>query len=489
MPSDGNFCCNGIVSADRTPHPAMNEVKYAHQYIGFEMKDGSEGIFTIKNRYYFTNLKKYMISYYVKENNKIIRRNKISMDIEPQCSKELKVNVSGLKPKTGTEYFVEFSVTTIEPETLVEKGYEIAHDQFRLPIEPLKRKFQTDGPELTYSSNDNLIIVSSSKVQFTFNKGTGLVTSYKVKGTEYFHDGFGLQPNFWRAPNDNDYGSQMPKRLQIWKQSSKNFNVVDATIEMDGNDAIVKASYLLAAGNLYIAKYRIHPSGVVKADYTFTSTQIEAVKTEISEATLLATFTPGNEAIRKESSKLVVPRIGIRFRIPAKMNNVTYFGRGPEENYIDRNNGTLVGLYKSTADEMYFPYVRPQENGHHTDTRWIRLTRKDGKGFTIYADSTIGFNALRNPIEDFDGEEATHRDYQWNNRDAEELKHDIIKAKNVKPRQTHINDIKPHDFVEVCIDWKQMGVGGYDSWGAIPDPQYLIPANQEYKWGFTIVPM
>ena len=310
-----------------------------------------------------------------------------------------------------------------------------------------------------------------------------------MKGTEYFHDGFGLQPNFWRAPNDNDYGSQMPKRLQIWKQSSKNFNVVDATIEMDGNDAIVKASYLLAAGNLYIAKYRIHPSGVVKADYTFTSTQIEAVKTEISEATLLATFTPGNEAIRKESSKLVVPRIGIRFRIPAKMNNVTYFGRGPEENYIDRNNGTLVGLYKSTADEMYFPYVRPQENGHHTDTRWIRLTRKDGKGFTIYADSTIGFNALRNPIEDFDGEEATHRDYQWNNRDAEELKHDIIKAKNVKPRQTHINDIKPHDFVEVCIDWKQMGVGGYDSWGAIPDPQYLIPANQEYKWGFTIVPM
>ena len=489
MPSDGNFCCNGIVSADRTPHPAMNEVKYAQQYIGFEMKDGNEGIFTIKSRYYFTNLKKYMISYSVKENNKVIRRNKISMDLEPQSSKELKVNVSGLKPKVGTEYFVEFSVTTIEPETLIEKGYEIAHDQFRLPIEPLKRKFQTDGPELTYSSNDNLITVSSSKVKFTFNKETGLVTSYKVKGIEYFHDGFGLQPNFWRAPNDNDYGSQMPKRLQIWKQSSKNFNVIETTIEKDDKDAVIKATYLLAAGNLYIAKYRIHPSGVIKADYTFTSTQMEAAHTELSEATLTATFTPGNEAIRKESSKLVVPRIGVRFRIPAQMNNVTYFGRGPEENYIDRNNGTLVGLYKSTADEMYFPYVRPQENGHHTDTRWISLTQKGGKGITIYADETIGFNSLRNSIEDFDGEEAIHRDYQWNNRDAEELKHDTEKAKNIKPRQTHINDISPRDFVEVSIDMKQMGVGGYDSWGAIPDPQYLIPANQEYKWGFTIVPM
>ncbi len=489
MPSDGNFCCNGIVSADRTPHPAMNEVKYAHQYIGFEMKDGSEGIFTIKNRYYFTNLKKYMISYCVKENNKIIRRNKISMDIEPQCSKELQVNISGLKPKTGTEYFVEFSVTTIEPETLIEKGYEIAHDQFRLPIEPLKRKFQTDGPELTCGNKDNLLTVSSSKIEFTFNKETGLVTSYKVKGTEYFHDGFGLQPNFWRAPNDNDYGSQMPKRLQIWKQSSKNFNVIEATIEKDGKDAVIKATYLLAAGNLYIAKYRIHPSGIIKADYTFTSTQMEVAYTELSEATLTATFTPGNEVIRKESSKLVVPRVGVRFRIPAQMNNVTYFGRGPEENYIDRNNGTLVGLYKSTADEMYFPYVRPQENGHHTDTRWLSLTQKGGKGITIYADKTIGFNSLRNSIEDFDGEEATHRDYQWNNRDTEELKHDIEKAQNIKPRQTHINDISPRDFVEVSIDMKQMGVGGYDSWGAIPDPQYLIPANQEYKWGFTIVPM
>lgn len=488
MPSDGNFCCNGIVSPDRTLHPAMNEVKYAHQYVGFEPVDLSKGVFKVQNRYYFTNLKKYLITYQVKANDKVIRNGKVSLDIAPQESQELTVNVNGLEPKVGTEYFVNFSVTTVEPEPLVPIGYELAHEQFRLPIEPVARTFATDGPALKCSTDGNLLKVSSSRLNFVFDKESGIVTSYKVKGTEYFDKGFGIQPNFWRAPNDNDYGSQEPKRLQIWKQSSKDFRVVEATLDMDGKDAVLKATYLLAAGNLYIATYRIHPSGVVKADYTFTSTEMEANKTELSEATLMATFTPGNDALRKESSKLVVPRIGIRFRLPIHMNQVTYFGRGPEENYIDRNNGTLVGLYKNTADNMYFPYVRPQENGHHTDTRWLSLGKK-GKGLTIYADNTIGFNALRNSVEDFDGEEATHRDYQWNNRDAEELKHDVATAKNIKPRQTHINDITPRNFVEVCVDMKQMGVGGYDSWGAIPDPQYLLPANKEYKWGFTIVPM
>ena len=488
MPSDGNFCCNGIVSPDRTLHPAMNEVKYAHQYVGFEPVDLSKGVFKVQNRYYFTNLKKYLITYQVKANDKVIRNGKVSLDIAPQESQELTVNVNGLEPKVGTEYFVNFSVTTTEPEPLVPVGYELAHEQFRLPIEPVARTFATDGPALKCSTDGNLLKVSSSRLNFVFDKESGIVTSYKVKGTEYFDKGFGIQPNFWRAPNDNDYGSQEPKRLQIWKQSSKDFRVVEATLDMDGKDAVLKATYLLAAGNLYIATYRIHPSGVVKADYTFTSTEMEANKTELSEATLMATFTPGNDALRKESSKLVVPRIGIRFRLPVYMNQVTYFGRGPEENYIDRNNGTLVGLYKNTADNMYFPYIRPQENGHHTDTRWLSLGKK-GKGLTIYADNTIGFNALRNSVEDFDGEEATHRDYQWNNRDAEELKHDVATAKNIKPRQTHINDITPRDFVEVCVDMKQMGVGGYDSWGAIPDPQYLLPANKEYKWGFTIVPM
>lgn len=489
MPSDGNFCCNGIVSPDRTPHPAYSEVKYVHQDVAFEALDLLNGHFSVKNRFYFTNLKKYKISYKVKENARTIRSGSLSLDIDPQGSKPLAVNVNGLLPKVGTEYFVEFSVTTTEPEALIPTGYEIAKEQFRLPIEPLARTHKTEGASLSCSMEDGLLKVTSSKVNFVFSKVSGLVTSYKINGTEYFEDGFGFQPNFWRAPNDNDYGSQAPKRLQLWKQAGKNFKVVNATVSMEGKDAVLIADYLLPAGNSYKVTYRIHPSGVVRADYTFTSTDMKAAKTDISEENIAATFTPGNEDMFKKTSELIVPRIGIRFRLPVDMNRVAYFGRGPEENYIDRNASTTVDLFETTAEEMYFPYVRPQENGHHTDTRWLTMKRKDGKGLTIHADKTIGFNALRNSIEDFDGEDAVHREYQWLNRNEEELKHDTIAAKNVRPRQTHINDITPKNFVEVCVDMKQMGLGGYDSWGAIPDPQYLIPANREYKWGITIVPM
>ena len=488
-PSDGNFLCNGIVNPDRTPHPAMAEVKYAHQNIGFEAIDLANGLFRVTNRFYFTNLKKYMVHYSVTANNKVVRSGKVSLDIEPQASKEFTVPVGNLKPQAGTEYFVNFNVTTVEKEPLIPIGHEIACDQFRLPIESPKKAFKTSGPKLTVSTNGDNLSASSSKVNFMFNKKTGIVTSYKVDGTEYFSEGFGIQPNFWRAPTDNDYGNGMPKRLQVWKESSKNFNVTDATVTMDGNNAVVNVNYLLPAGNLYIVNYTIYPSGAVNVAARFTSTDMDAAQTEVSESTRTATFTPGRDAARKEASKLNVPRIGVRFRLPASMNQVEYFGRGPAENYLDRNADSMVGLYKSTAEELYFPYVRPQENGHHTDTRWVSLSTGK-KGLLIQADNTIGFNALRNSIEDFDDEEATGLSRQWSNFTPEQVaNHDEAAAKNVLRRQHHINDITPRDFVEVCVDLKQQGVAGYDSWGSRPEPAYTLPANREYNWGFTLIPL
>lgn len=489
-PSDGNFLCNGLVNPDRTPHPAMAEVKYVHQNVAFEPVDLKTGKVLAKNRFYFTNLKKYTISYRITANGKTVKSGKTSLDIEPQGSKEFTVPVSGLKAKPDTEYFINFSVTTVEPEPLIPAGHEIAYEQFRLPIEPLARApFATNGPALQIKTEGENLLVTSSKVNFAFNKETGLVTSYKVNGTEYFNDGFGIQPNFWRAPNDNDYGNGEPKRLQVWKQSSRNFQVADASLAMDGKAAVLTANYLLSAGNLYILTYKIYPSGVVKVDARFTSTDMQAAEAEVSEATRMATFTPGNDEARKAAAKLNVPRIGVRFRLPADMNIVEYFGRGPEENYIDRNAGTLIGLYKTTADQMYYNYVRPQENGHHTDTRWLSLSKKGGKGLTIVADSIIGFNALRNSIEDFDSEEALPHPRQWNNFSPEEAaNHDEEAARNVLRRMHHVNDITPRNFVEVCVDMKQQGLAGYNSWGARPEPAYTIPANREYNWGFTLIP-
>ena len=284
-PSDGNFLCNGIVNPDRTPHPAMAEVKYAHQNIGFEAIDLANGLFRVTNRFYFTNLKKYMVHYSVTANNKVVRSGKVSLDIEPQASKEFTVPVGNLKPQAGTEYFVNFNVTTVEKEPLIPIGHEIACDQFRLPIESPKKAFKISGPKLTVSTNGDNLSASSSKVNFVFNRKTGIVTSYKVDGTEYFSEGFGIQPNFWRAPTDNDYGNGMPKRLQVWKESSKNFNVTDATVTMDGNNAVVNVNYLLPAGNLYIVNYTIYPSGAVNVAARFTSTNMDAAPTEGSETT------------------------------------------------------------------------------------------------------------------------------------------------------------------------------------------------------------
>lgn len=489
-PSDGNFSCNGLVGPDRVPHPGLTEVKYTHQNFGFEAVDVAKGIFRITNRFYFTPSDNYAITYRIIGDGKEVKSGRLALKLAPQTSEEIILPTNALKAQPGVEYFVNFSVKTTVADALIPTGYEIAYDQFQLPLKGEELAYKTTGPKLTVIGNDDLLTVSSAKVNFVFNKKTGLVSSYKVGGIEYFAEGFGVQPNFWRGPNDNDYGNGMPKRLQIWKQSSKNFNVTDTSVELVDGNALLNATYLLPAGNLYVITYKIYPSGVVHVSAQFTSTDMDAAETEISEATRLATFTPGNDAARKASSKLNVPRIGVRFRIPATMNTVQYLGRGPVENYWDRNAGSPVGLYKTTAEEMYVPYVRPQENGHRTDTRWVALTSGKGRGLMIKADETIGFNALRNTVEDFDSEEALPHPRQWSNFSPEEIaNHDEEAAKNVLRRMHHINDITPRNFVEVCVDYKQQGVAGYDSWGDRPEPIYTLPANKEYNWGFALIPL
>ena len=489
-PSDGNFLCNGLVNPDRNPHPAMAEVKYVHQNFGFEAVNLSKGIFRITNRFYFTPSDQYTIRYTVMANERSLKSAKLDLHLQPQTSKEVVIPLGTLPVKPGIEYFVRFDVTSKATDKLVPANHLVAYDQFKLPIKTGKKIYTANGPKLVTASEGDNLIASSSKLRFVFNKKSGLVTSYQVDGKEYFTEEFGIQPNFWRAPTDNDYGNGAPKRLQIWKESSKDFNVTEATIETAGNHAIIHVNYLLPAGNLYLVDYKIFPSGVVNVSVRFTSTEINEEDLDVSEATRTATFSPGSENARKESAKLEVPRIGMRFRLPASMQQVQYFGRGPEENYWDRKAGTLIDRYQTTADELYFPYVRPQENGHHSDTRWVALSENKGYGLLIEADSLVGFNALRNSIEDFDSEEALPHPRQWTNFSPEEIANkDEKAAKNVLRRQHHINDIQPRNFVEVCVDMKQQGLAGYNSWGARPLPEYSLPANQDYSWGFTMIPL
>ena len=505
-PSDGNFLCNGIVLPDRTPHPAMAEVKHAYQNVAFtaaffpkesefsggKLKWDNFGV-AVTNRFYFSDLKGYNIEYNLIADGKVIRKGTLPLTLAPQQSDTLYVPLN-LKAQDGVEYFLNFAVRTQEADRGIPAGHIIAHDQIQLPTFNAD-KAQTDlkpakGNAPQFTTEGNSIIAENSRVRFVFDKQQGIATSYRVDGKEYFQDGFGIQPNFWRGPTDNDYGNGMPMRLQIWKTSSRNFNVIETDTRTEGNNAVLKAVYLLAAGNLYTLEYTIRPDGIVHVKAHFSSLSATEQATELTEEARTATFSPGAEAARKANAKLNVPRIGVRFRLPQNLEQVQYYGRGPAENYIDRCAGSPVGIYSTTVSDLYFPYVRPQENGHHTATRWLQLTDSEGNGLLIRADKTIGFNALHNSVEDFDSEETTNRDYQWYNFTPEEVtNHDKEWARNRRPRQTHINDIRPRNFVEVCVDMKQQGVAGYNSWGARPEPPYTLPADRDYTWGFTLIPV
>ena len=428
------------------------------------------------------------MSYELTANGSKIKEGVLNIALAPQESKEITVPTEYPSAVAGVEYLINFSVRTKKAEGLIPQNHEIAHGQFCLPVSASTSEYNAAGPTLKDMSTENAIIVRSSKVNFEFDKDAGLLKSYKVKGLEYFAGGFGIQPNFWRAPNDNDYGNGNPKRLQVWKQASRDFNVSGTDVKMADGKAFVTVTYGLPTGNTYTVLYTIYQDGIMNVNLHFTPTSHKAAHTDISEDTHLATYTPGKK--KEDPDRLEVPRIGVRFRVPMKMNRVKYYGRGPGENYIDRNAGSMIGLYDTTVETMYVNYVRPQENGHRTDTRWLMLSDSRDSGFMIKADSTVGFNALRNAVEDFDSEETTNRPYQWRNYSAEEIRnHNEKEARNVLRRMTHVNDIKARDFIEVCIDMKQQGVGGYDSWGAKVQSGFTIPANCDYKWGFTFIPV
>lgn len=469
QPSDGNFVADGILNPDQTPHPAMAEVRYCQQDVAFTAKNIEKGIFYIHNNFYFTDLKDYDIKYTILENGKEVKNHAFITSIAPGDSISYTVPTSETEFKEGCEYIINFEVFTREEKDLIPKGHRIAYEQFVLPFKGVKEEYNPTSKSksrLRIRESDGDIVVSSDRVKFIFNRERAIATSYQVDGVEYFDDGFGITPNFWRAPTDNDYGSKAPSRLQIWKESGKELEISSVKAEMRDKNAHITVTYRLKAGNDYIVKYKIYPDGVINVDINFKP---------VTSEELLAKIT--NE----------IPRIGVRFRIPVNMNRLQYYGRGPEENYADRKMGTLIGLYESTVEDQYYPYVRPQENGHHCDTRWLSLTDAQGKGLLIEAENTIEFNALRNTIEDFDCEESDAA-YQWGNKRPNENK-DPEAAKNVLRKQTHEYDIVPRDFIEVCIDMKQYGVAGYNSWGAKPLPEYSIDPAKEYRWRFTFAPL
>ena len=457
LPSDGNFLCNGIVNPDRDPHPGYYEVKHVYQNVSITPVDAENGVFQIFNRHYFTSLEPYNVTYWVERDGKKSfwwRKRTLHFDTAPQTAENFTVKLPGMK-KPG-EYRIFFEVSARQAQPLVEKGALLAIDEALIKDTSAPKARKISGSALGFTEGDTQLVVRGKKVELVFDKVDGIVKSWKVNGRDLVDPSFGIQPNFWRPATDNDYGCAAVFRSRRFRTPGKP-ELVSAIAQEDGSVAIrVKGKDVRAS-----EVYTVYPDGSLKIDV----------------ATAPAKDLPPAEGYH---GRVEIPRLGLRFRVSDEA--FRYFGRGPVENYCDRNSGTFKTIWSSTASAEYYPYVRPQETGHHTEVNWLEVG-----GVKVLADEPFEFNVLRQSVEDLDSEEAVNRPYQWNNFSPDENHSPEAGYLKIR-RQTHLNDVPVRDFSEVCIDYKMTGVGGYDSWYQRPEAARTLWADTAYAYSFTLLP-
>ena len=465
MPSDNTFLNNGIVAPDRTPHPALFEVKKAHEFINFKEKGINkydELRILVENLYDFTNLDQFDITAQIKADGIVLKTIPIeNISVETHTGKLIRVKLDGVDYKKNTEYFVEISAKTQNIWGILPKGFEVAHEQIKLNSKYISETIIINkGTTLKLEKSDDNITVSNEIVKVKFSKKEGRLISYVFKGKELLKDGKGPKPNFWRAVTDNDAGSRMYSRNIEWKKASLFSKVISLSANIIEKSLIeLKVTYELpGVDTQFHSVYKINGNGVV---------HIENV-------------------LEKTSYKADIPRIGMRMQLPRKYNNMTYFGRGPWENYQDRNVAAFVDLYESNVKDQYYPYVRPQENGYKTDVRWVALSDDNGNGLLVVSGNhktNLGISALHMPNEDFDTAEGL--DYGDEIKVALEYRIDGIPVIN---KNKHTIDIKEQDLVQLNIDLTQRGVAGNDSWGSKPEEKYLIKGDIEHAYSYFLIP-
>ncbi len=433
MPTDYNFVCNGIISADYTPHPAINEVKYAYQNVRFEEVQNG---YKISNFHDFIDLSNYEISWTISGNGEKIYSGILeNFNLEPHSNRIINPPFPNFTPKPGVEYFIDFSVKLNKNKPFRLAGFEVAHEQFKFDMYVPKDSEAPLYDALQLTESENMLVVTGINFKIHFDKNTGTLTSYEINGMELLQKG--PRVNFWRPPNDNDKGSNMISRLGIWREITNE------------------------AAPTYVESLQPNPGKVVIA------THFNHEKVNSKQSVTYTIFGEGtihvNTQLETGESELPdLPRFGLKWELPVNFENLEYFGRGPHENYVDRNRSAFVGKYAGKVAGQYFKYVRPQENGYKTDVRWFELRNENGVGIRVSGEPFVGFSALHNPVEDFDMKDA--EDYR------------------------HTNDIVKKDGVFVTCDLKMMGVAGDNSWGARPYRKYSIPA-EDYEFSFTIQPV
>ena len=436
-PNNKNFCANGLVSADRTPQPELVEVKKLYQNIGITNRDIRNGKVNIENKYLFTNLNSFKGTWELIEDGKPIQSGEFTDDqlnIAPLTETVLEIPFTEPELKTGSEYFVNLSFELKEDTSWAEAGHEIAKEQIALlydtgyadPIE------ETAIPALSVDDQEDATVITGDDFTLSFNKKNGTIDSFTYQDVELLKNG--PTPNFWRAPTDSDLGYFSANTLADWRYAGEDRKITEVSVDTESENKVVitvNAKLPTSKKSDWQQVYTVYGTGDVKVS---------------------STLTPGSADLP------MIPEIGNLLVLPKEFHNVTWYGRGPEENYIDRKTGYNVGLYQSTVEDFFVDYIKPQETGNRTDVRWVSMTNDDGIGLLAKSSTPIEFNAL-----EYTPEQLTN--------------------------SLHSYLLPESDSVIWRLNYKQMGLGGDNSWGAKPLDKYQIPANQTYEYTYILKPI
>ena len=440
--SDLNFCDNGLISPDRVPNPHMYEVGYFYQNIWTNPADIKNGEISIFNEYFFRNLSAYYLEWQLLKNGKIMRSGRVEdLNVGPQQTAKIKLPIGNIC--SCSEWLLNVAYKLKNTEGLLTAGHTVAKQQlvlnpYKAPNMELKNqtKSNQDIVEPTLKENDQrYLIVNGENFRIEFDKTNGYLSKYQINGLDMIKEGSYLQPNFWRAPTDNDFGAYLQIRYAVWKNPK--IKLVSMQQYMANQQAIIEASYELPEVSAKLnLTYAINNEGAIKVTQKMTAD--------------------------KNAKVANLFRFGMQMQMPRSFDKVEYYGRGPVENYIDRKANTDLGIYRQSVAEQFYSYIRPQETGTKSDLRWWKTLNAAGRGIQVVAAEPFSASALHYTIESLD--EGTHK------------------------QQGHSPEVDEADLTNFCFDLIQAGLGCEDSWGRITRPEYQVPYG-DYEFTFILKPM
>ena len=447
-PSDNNFNCNGIIGPDRQLNPHAYEVAYQYQNIWATLKDAAKGEVNVYNENFFRDLSNYALAWSLIEDGVETQNGTIAdIDVAPHHTKTFTLPYDLTQAK-GKEIFLNIDFRLKKAEPLMEAGQIVAYNQLVVKANKCDKSCAANQAEtgkvknvktkFTDKKGEQDITVSTADLTVKVNRTTGLISEYTYQGKSFLGEGGTLKPNFWRAPTDNDMGAGFQKKFKAWKNPKLELSGITIEKNKKANTYTICANYNMpeVKGKLELI-YQIMPNtGAVKVTENFIATEGEKV------------------------SDLF--RFGMQMQLPYEMDKSQYYGRGPIENYSDREDCMKIGIYSTDADNQYFPYVRPQESGTKGDIRWWKQTDAAGFGFMVKNCKPFYASALH-----FDTEELDDGD---------------------EKDQRHSFNLKKSKYTNLFLDGEHMGVGGENSWGAWPLEKYRIHYGDK-TFSFAIIPL